>query len=139
MSKIQLVFNFRKENERLLNQRREDERIELEDEEQIRSNILKILSEKEFHQQLNIEEEVKRIKNEYRSWVNPNDLDREIERMLNEKHDYNYSIDLTGTKRTQTGKEIHQQDKPSFVSIAPFDLEPKNVQRKSPGASKYEE
>lgn len=79
------------------------------------------------------------MKAESRSWINPNDLTREIERVLNEKHDYNYSIDLSGTKRTQTEKEIQQQDKPNLVTLAPFDLEPKNVQRKPPGASKYEE
>lgn len=59
--------------------------------------------------------------------------------MLNEKHDYNYSIDLAGIKRTQSGKDIVDQDKPNLVSIAPLDLEPKNVARKPPGASKYEE
>jgi hypothetical protein len=59
--------------------------------------------------------------------------------MLNEKHDYNFSIDLSGLKRTQTGKEIPDQNKPNLVSISPFESEPKNVARKPPGASKYEE
>lgn len=99
---------------------------------------MNILSEKEFQDNLNIEEEVKQIKKESRSWVNPNDLTREIERMLNEKHDYNFSIDLAGIKRTQTGKEINEQIKTNLVSISPFELEPKNVARKPPGASKYE-
>ncbi len=88
---------------------------------------------------MNIEDEVKQIKNESRSWINPNDLSREIERMLNEKHDYNFSVDLAGIKRTPTGKEIVEQEKPNLVSISPLDLEPKNVARKPPGASKYEE
>jgi hypothetical protein len=130
---------FRQENERLLAVRREDERLALEDEERIRSEILNILSEKEFRQHLNIEDEVKQIKTESRSWINPNDLEREIERMLNEKHDYNFSIDLAGLKRTSTGKEIIDQDKPNLVSISPLELEPKTVARKPPGASKYEE
>ncbi len=130
---------FRQENERLLAVRREDERLALEDEERIRSEILNILSEKEFRQHLNIEDEVKQIKTESRSWINPNDLEREIERMLNEKHDYNFSIDLAGLKRTSTGKEIIDQDKPNLVSISPLELEPKTVTRKPPGASKYEE
>ena len=59
--------------------------------------------------------------------------------MLNEKHDYNFSIDLAGTKRTVGGKEIVEQDQPNLVSIAPHELEPKTVARKPPGASKYEE
>lgn len=59
--------------------------------------------------------------------------------MLNEKHDYNFSIDLAGLKRTVSGKEIVDQDQPNLVSISPLDLEPKNVARKPPGASKYEE
>jgi len=130
---------FRQENERLLSIRREDERLALEDEEKIRSEILNILSEKEFNRQINIEDEVKKIKIESRSWINSKDLTREIERILNEKHDYNYSIDLSGIKRTPTGKEIIDQDKPNLVSISPFDLERKTVSRKPPGASKYEE
>jgi Asp-tRNA(Asn)/Glu-tRNA(Gln) amidotransferase B subunit len=130
---------FRQENERLLSIRREDERLELEEEENIRSKILNILSEKEFNRQINIEDEVKKIKIESRSWINSKDLTREIERILNEKHDYNYSIDLSGIKRTQIGKEIIEQDKPNLVSISPFDLEQKNLSRKPPGASKYEE
>ncbi|CAF5170705.1 unnamed protein product, partial [Rotaria sp. Silwood1] len=77
------------ENERLLTMRRNDERLLLEEEERIRSQVINILSEKQFNEHLNIEEEVKQIKNESRSWVNKNDLLREIERMLNEKHDYN--------------------------------------------------
>ena len=40
--------------------------------------------------------------------------------MLNEKHDYNYSIDLSGIKRTPIGKEIIEQDKPNLVSISPL-------------------
>jgi hypothetical protein len=88
---------------------------------------------------IDIEDEVKQLKQESRSWINPNDLSREIERMLNEKHDYNFSIDLAGIKRTPTGKEIVDQDKSSLVSISPHELEPKNVARKPPGASKYEE
>jgi hypothetical protein len=130
---------FRQENERLVSIRREDERLALEEEERIRSNVLKILSDKEFRQQINIEDEVKQIKNESRSWINPKDLTREIERMLNEKHDYNFSVDLSGMKRTSGGKDIVEQDKPNFVSISPLELEPKNVARKPPGASKYEE
>ncbi len=133
------VCFFRQENERLLSIRREDERLALEEEERIRSNVLNILSEKEFQQQINIEDEVKQIKIESRSWINPKELTREIERMLNEKHDYNYSIDLSGVKRTVGGKEIIEQDKPNLVSISPLELEPKNVARKPPGASKYEE
>ncbi len=129
----------RRENERLLAMRREDERLALEEEERIRSNVLKILSDKEFRQQINIEDEVKQMKNESRSWINPKDLTREIERMLNEKHDYNFSVDLSGMKRTSGGKDIVEQDKPNFVSISPLELEPKNVARKPPGASKYEE
>jgi hypothetical protein len=119
--------------------RREDERLALEEEERIRSQVLNILSEKEFREHSNIEEEVKQIKKESRSWVNPKDLTREIERMLNEKHDYNFSIDLSGMKRTQTGNEIIDKEKPKLVSISPFEEEPKNVARKPPGASKYEE
>jgi hypothetical protein len=130
---------FSQENERLLAMRREDERLAQEEEEKIRSQVLNILSEKQFHEHQNIEEEVKQMKKESRSWINPNDLSREIERMLNEKHDYNYSIDLAGIKRTQTGKEISDEHKPDLVSISPFELEPKNVTRKPPGASKYEE
>ena len=119
--------------------RREDERVALEEEERIRSNVLNLLSEKEFQRQVNVEDEVKQVKSESRSWINPKDLTREIERMLNEKHDYNYSIDLSGVKRTAGGKEIVEHDKPSLVSISPLELEPKNVARKPPGASKYEE
>ena len=119
--------------------RREDERLALEDEERIRSNILNLLSEKDFRRQMSIEDEVKQIKAESRSWINPADLTREIERMLNEKHDYNYSVDLAGVKRTAGGKEIVEQETPSLVSISPFELEPKIVARKPPGASKYEE
>ena len=119
--------------------RRNDERLESEEEERIRSQVLNILSEKQFQEQLNIEDEVKQIKTESRSWVNPNDLSREIERMLNEKHDYNCSVDLAGIKRTETGKEIVDQNKANLVSISPFELEPKKVGRKPPGASKYEE
>ncbi|CAF1003427.1 unnamed protein product [Rotaria sordida] len=135
----QLINMVKQENERLLAMRRNDERLALEEEERLRSQVLNILSEKEFNKHLNIEEEVKQIKKESRSWVNPNDLSREIERMLNEKHDYNFSIDLTGIKRTQSGKDIVDQNKPDLVSISPFELEPKNVARKPPGASKYEE
>ncbi len=111
----------------------------MEEEERIRSEVLTLLSEKEFRQQLDIEEEVKQMKTESRSWINPKDLSKEIERMLNEKHDYNFSVDLAGMKRTQSGKDIVDQEKPNLVSIAPLDLEPKNVARKPPGASKYEE
>ena len=111
----------------------------MKEEEDIRANVLNVLSGKEFHRQINVDEEVKQLKMESRSWINPNDLTREIERMLNEKHDYNYSIDLSGVKRTSGGKEIVQQDQPHLVSIAPLELEPKNLARKPPGASKYEE
>ncbi|CAF3899726.1 unnamed protein product [Rotaria magnacalcarata] len=135
----QLITMVKQENERLLTMRRSDERFELEEEERIRSRVLNMLSEKQFREHLNIEDEVKQIKNESRAWVNPNDLSREIERMLNEKHDYNFSIDLTGTKRTQTGKEISDENQSNLVTISPFELEPKNVSRKPPGASKYEE
>ena len=130
---------FRKENERLLAVRREDERVELEEEERIRSQVLNLLSEKEFQRQVNIEDEVKQMKNEARSWVNPTDLSREIERMLNEKHDYQFSIDLAGIKRTSAGQEILDKSQSNRVSMLPFDNQPKNVQRKPPGASKYEE
>ena len=133
------MFIFRKENECLLAVRRNDERLALEEEERIRSQVLNMLSEKQWTKHLNIEEEVKRVKEESRSWINPNDLSREIERMLNEKHDYNFSTDLAGKKRTQIGQEILEQDKSNLVSISPFELEPKNVTRKPPGASKYEE
>jgi hypothetical protein len=88
---------------------------------------------------MNIEEEVKQIKAESRSWINPKDLTREIERMFHEKHDYNYSINLSEVKRTAEGNEIVEQEKPNLVSIAPLKLEPKSVARKPPGASKYEE
>ncbi|CAF1168009.1 unnamed protein product [Rotaria sp. Silwood1] len=135
----QLINMVKEENERLLTMRRNDERLLLEEEERIRSQVINILSEKQFNEHLNIEEEVKQIKNESRSWVNKNDLLREIERMLNEKHDYNFSIDLAGIKRTQLGKDIIDQHKPNLVSITSFELEPKNVARKPPGASKYEE
>ncbi len=123
----------------MLTIRREDERVALEEEERIRSNVLNFLSENEFQRQVNVEDEVKQIKSESRSWINPKDLTREIERMLNEKHDYNYSVDLSGVKRTFGGKEIVEHDKPSLVSISPLELEPKKVARKPPGASKYEE
>ena len=73
----------------MLNVRREDERKVLEEEEKIRSNVLKVLSEKEFSRHLNVEDEVKRMKIESRSWIKPEDLTKEIERMLNEKHGYN--------------------------------------------------
>lgn len=121
--------------------RRDDERVALEEEERIRSDVLGMLSEKQFTRQLSIEDEVKQMKLESRSWIDPKNLSREIERMLNEKHDYNFSIDLAGKRRTQSGKEIsdEQHDKSSLVSIAPFDAEPKRVARKPPGASKYEE
>ncbi|CAF2767822.1 unnamed protein product [Rotaria sp. Silwood2] len=135
----QLINMVKQENERLLTMRRNDERLALEEEENIRSQILNILSEKQFNEHINIEEEVKQIKTESRSWVNPNDLIREIERMLNEKHDYNFSIDLAGIKRTHLGKEIVDQNKTNLVSMSPFEFEPKNVARKPPGASKYEE
>jgi len=128
----------RRENERLLAMRREDERLALE-EERIRSNILDLLIRKKFQRQMNIEEEVKQIKAESRSWINPKDLTREIEGMFNEKHDYNYSINLSEVKRTVDGNEIVEQEKPNLVSIAPLELEPKSVARKPPGASKYEE
>lgn len=59
--------------------------------------------------------------------------------MFNEKHDYNFSIDLAGIKRSQSGKEILDEKKPNLVTMSPFELEPKNVARKPPGASKYEE
>lgn len=88
---------------------------------------------------MNIEDEVKRMKIESRSWIKPEDLTKEIERMLNEKHDYNFSIDLNGTKRTSNGTDFVQQDRPNLVTLSPLDLEPKTVQRKPPGASKYEE
>lgn len=123
----------------MLNIRREDERLALKEEEDIRANVLNILSEKEFQRQINVDDQVKQLKTESRSWINPNDLTREIERMLNEKHDYNYSIDLSGVKRTSGGKEIVQHDQPNLVSIAPLELEPKKLARKPPGASKYEE
>ncbi|CAF1113953.1 unnamed protein product [Adineta ricciae] len=135
----QLISMVNQENERLLAVRREDERVALEEEERIRSQVLNVLSEKEFREHLNVEEEVKQMKNESRSWINPNDLSREIERMLNEKHDYNFSIDLAGKKRTQSGKEIVEDNKSKLVSISSFESEPKNVARKPPGASKYEE
>ena len=130
---------FRKENERLLAVRREDERVELEEEERIRSQVLNILSEKEFQRQVNVEEEVKQMKKESRSWVNPTDLSREVERMLNEKHDYQFSIDLAGIKRTPAGQEIIDKNQSNRVSMLPFEAQPKSVQRKPPGASKYEE
>lgn len=135
----QLIDMVQQENQRLFKIRQEDERKTTEEEERIRSNVLNILSAKEFDKHTNIENEVKQIKSESRSWINPNDLTREIERMLNEKHDYNFSIDLAGTKRTVGGKEIVEQDQPNLVSIAPHELEPKTVARKPPGASKYEE
>lgn len=119
--------------------RQEDERVALEEEEKIRSNILKFLSEEEFQRQVNVEQEVKQVKSESRAWINPKDLTREIERMLNEKHDYNFSVDLEGVKRTTSGKEIGRQEQPNLVSHAPFESEPKHVARKPPGASRYEE
>ena len=134
-----MIDNCRAENERLLNVRREDERAALDEEEKIRSNILNYLSEDEFRRQINVDEEVKQLKIESRSWINPKDLTREIERMLNEKHDYNYSVDLQGVKRTAAGKEIVEQEQPNLVSHVPFESEPKHVARKPPGASKYEE
>ena len=36
---------------------------------------------------MNIEEEMKQIKAEYHSWINPKDFTYEIERMFNDKHD----------------------------------------------------
>ncbi|CAF1224327.1 unnamed protein product [Adineta steineri] len=135
----QLINMVKQENERLFAMRREDERRALEEEEGIRSQVLNVLSEKQFNKHLNIEEEVKQMKKESRSWINPNQLSNEIERMLNEKYDYNYSIDLAGIKRTQLGKEIVEDTKPNLVSMSPFESESKNVARKPPGASKYEE
>lgn len=119
--------------------RRDEERKELEDEERIRSQVFNVLSEKEFHQHTNIEDQVKQLKNESRSWIKPKDLTKEIERMLNEKVDYSFSIDLAGVKRTTAGQEIRQDDQKSLVKHSPFESEPKTVQRKAPGASKYEE
>ena len=119
--------------------RREDERVALEEEERIRSQVLDFLSEKEFQRQVNVEDEVKQMKKEARSWVNPADLSREIERMLNEKHEYQFSIDLAGIKRTPAGQEILDKTQSNRVSMLPFDAQPKHVQRKPPGASKYEE
>lgn len=123
----------------MLTVRRDEERKELEDEERIRSQVFNVLSEKEFHQHTNIEDQVKQLKNESRSWIKPKDLTKEIERMLNEKVDYSFSIDLAGVKRTTAGQEIRQDDQKSLVTHSPFESQPKTVQRKAPGASKYEE
>ena len=119
--------------------RRDEERKELEDEERIRSQVFNVLSEREFDQHANVEDQVKQLKSESRSWINPKDLTKEIERMLNEKVDYSFSIDLAGVKRTQSGQEILQQEQKSLVTHSPFESQPKIVQRKAPGASKYEE
>jgi len=128
------------ENQRLLNVRSEDERLEREEEIRLRSQVLEILSDKQFRQHIDADEYVKQIKEEAQLWINPNDLSREIERMLDEKHDYNFSIDLTGTKQTSTGQKIVDEEKKrSFVTMAPFEYESKKVERKPPGASKYEE
>jgi len=99
------------ENQRLLNVRSEDERLEREEEIRLRSQVLEILSDKQFRQHIDADEYVKQIKEEAQLWINPNDLSREIERMLDEKHDYNFSIDLTGTKQTSTGQKIVDEEK----------------------------
>ncbi|CAF0748464.1 unnamed protein product [Didymodactylos carnosus] len=130
------------ENDRLLDVRLEDERLELEEEMKIKNQVISVLGTRAEQKLADIEAEVKRMKLESKSHINPNDLDLEIERMLNEKHDYDYSINLQGTKKLKGGQTIDEQqqmfDGRKLIKDAPYELEPKQVERKAPGSSKYE-
>lgn len=78
-------------------------KIQLFDEEnKLKEKIVQV--EKEFKAKLEIEEKYKRIANEKvkklkekaKSFIDANNLEFEIEKMLNERHDHNFSIDPYG-------------------------------------------
>jgi hypothetical protein len=52
--------------------------------------------EKESLYQKIADQQVKKLKEKSKSFINPNNLEYEIERMLNERIDYNYSVDSKG-------------------------------------------
>jgi hypothetical protein len=85
-----------KRNEEILNEQLMDEERKLEEK--------KVKFEQEYREKLkNIEilskladEKVKKLKEKAKTFVDPNNLEYEIEKALNERHDYNFSVNNSG-------------------------------------------
>ena len=66
------------------------------------------------------EEKIKALKEKVKSFIDPNNLEFEIEKMLNERHDHNFSINANGSLFRNSVKVTRKQ---AFDSL--FTQEPK--------------
>ena len=122
-------------NEQLNNQTLKYQLIDQEQQLELKKKQIEAeLEKKKQHEQLLTkvaEEQLKRLKEKAAKFIDPNNLDYEIEKMLNERHDYNFAVDKSGnffkgtyktTNKTEVfdTKFVHQSKKASS------DQEPSN-------------
>lgn len=83
-------------NKEILEQQLIDEHVKLENKKrQAEYELRKKLKIEELYFK-KADEEVKKLKEKAKSFIDPNNLEYEIEKALNERHDHNFSIDVSG-------------------------------------------
>lgn len=99
-------FQIRELNEKILNLQMTDLEIKKKEEKEIKERKLLKLKEEEAKIKEIVEIKVREVKEKAKKFIDPTKLDYEIEKMLNERIDYNFCINSKGVKYKENTSDL---------------------------------